>query len=228
MADPKPTAEQIERARQWLESDAVLVECEHDERIDVEGVPESPVRCPACVAAHVAAEVARDREQRPVCTHGWRGGAPKDAKVIRDPCPTCGGQTFIGDGGGLTCANIPCREPAITEGWKLREKEAVARAVEPLEEAKNAAYSERNQLVALLASLYPSWLMRHPDSEEWEEDWRWMIGVQLPTGQATWHIHDSELSWFDHVDRRFVEWDGHSTEEKYERIRLLAQHREEK
>lgn len=91
--------------------------------------------------------------------------------------------------------------------------------------SRDQAYTERNHLVALLAALYPSWKTRHPEEDEsWEDDWRWIIGVQLPTGQATWHVHDSELHLFDHVERRDVAWDGHSTEEKYERIAALTRH----
>ena len=92
-----------------------------------------------------------------------------------------------------------------------------------LQQAKTGAYRERNRLVALLASLYPSCLQRHPEEDtEWEDDWRWIVVVELPTGQATWHIQDSELEEFGHVSRdRRVEWDGHTHEEKYRRLRQL-------
>jgi len=44
-----------------------------------------------------------------------------------------------------------------------------------------------------------------------------------PTGQMTWHIHDSELPMFDHLGRASVNtWDGHTTEEKYERLAELT------
>lgn len=90
-----------------------------------------------------------------------------------------------------------------------------------LEAAKNAAYSERNQLVALLSKVFPASLERHPeDDKDWEDDWRWIVFINLPSGQATWHIHDSELSLFDHLPREQGQrWDGHSTEQKYERCR---------
>jgi hypothetical protein len=45
------------------------------------------------------------------------------------------------------------------------------------------------------------------------------VFIELSTGQATWHIHDSELVMFDHLPRfRGQKWDGHSTPEKYERL----------
>lgn len=87
----------------------------------------------------------------------------------------------------------------------------------------DAVYAERDRLVAVLSKLFPSFLARHPESDEsWEDDWRWIVYVELPTGQASWHIHDSELSWFDHLERREgLFWDGHTTEEKYARLSAL-------
>ncbi len=94
---------------------------------------------------------------------------------------------------------------------------------ENLDTRLNAVYKERNTLVALLSSILPSSLERHDESDEnWEDDWRWIVFVMLPGGkQASWHIHDSDLKMFSHVTRRdtkrFV-WDGHTTEEKYDRV----------
>ena len=102
---------------------------------------------------------------------------------------------------------------------------AASRAeVERERASKDGAYDERNRLVAVLAALYPSSLERHPDEDTtWENDWRWIVFVDLPTGQATWHIHDSHLPLFDHVPR-FAgrKWDGHNTEAKYKRIEAMA------
>lgn len=93
--------------------------------------------------------------------------------------------------------------------------------IEALEGQKNAAYKERDMLVCLLSKIFPAWLVRHPESDkEWEDDWRWIVFILLPTGQASWHIHDSELEWFKHLENRKQEWDwdGHTTEQKYERV----------
>lgn len=88
---------------------------------------------------------------------------------------------------------------------------------------KDAAYHERNQLVALLAALFPSSLERHPDEDtEWENDWRNIVYMDTPAGQLSWHLHDSELPLFDHVPRlQGRTWDGHTTEEKYGRVQAL-------
>lgn len=82
----------------------------------------------------------------------------------------------------------------------------------------NAVYHERNMLVAYLATSYPSHLARHAEQESWEEDWRWIVCVHTPTGQMTWHIHDSEYPLFRHLAPAPSHWDGHTTEEKYTRL----------
>jgi hypothetical protein len=94
-------------------------------------------------------------------------------------------------------------------------------ACDDLKKMKDSAYSERNKLVALLASRYPASLERHPEEDKsWEDDWRWIVFIRFPTGQATWHIHDSELPLFDFLPRNQGRmWDGHSTEQKYERVK---------
>ena len=90
--------------------------------------------------------------------------------------------------------------------------------------SKDSAYEERNRLVAFVASLYPASLERHPDEDtEWEDDWRWIVFIDLPSGQATWHIHDSQLGYFDHLPRnQGRKWDGHTTEQKYAALSSLA------
>lgn len=87
-----------------------------------------------------------------------------------------------------------------------------------LSESRDRGYSERDQLVALISKLYPAGLERH-EGDGWEDDWRWIVFIDLPTGQASWHIHDSELNLFQHLPRfQGRVWDGHTTEEKYRRI----------
>ena len=95
--------------------------------------------------------------------------------------------------------------------------------------ARDAAYAERDKLVCALSKLFPSSLERHPDTDTtWENDWRWIVFIDLPSGQATWHIHDSELGMFDHLPR-FTgrKWDGHTTPEKYERLAALTRQLDE-
>lgn len=94
--------------------------------------------------------------------------------------------------------------------------------IEELEKQKDGAYTERNALVAALSKVFPASLERHPDSEEWDDDWRWIVYIDLPTGQVSWHLHNSELSAFDHLLAfQGRSWDGHTTEEKYLRLERL-------
>ena len=88
--------------------------------------------------------------------------------------------------------------------------------------AKNNAYSERNKLVAALTKIYEfeSSIEDHElkEGEQWDEDWRKVVYINLPSGQASWHIHRSEEPMFAHLQSKGVKWDGHTTEEKYQRL----------
>lgn len=88
--------------------------------------------------------------------------------------------------------------------------------------AKDAAYMERNQCVAALARVAvaqgcDAYLARH-EGGEWDDDWRTIVFIELPTGQVSWHIHDNEREAFRFLPRRPAAWDGHSTECKYGRL----------
>lgn len=137
---------------------------------------------------------------------------------------TCGGdpsQHVYGNTPRMTAVADTNR---VIHNLAARIRAEAERETERERASKNGAYDERNRLVAVLASLFPSSLERHPDEDAtWENDWRWIVFVDLPTGQATWHIHDSHLPLFDHVPR-FVgrKWDGHNTEAKYKRIEAMT------
>jgi hypothetical protein len=92
--------------------------------------------------------------------------------------------------------------------------------LDDLRAQKDAAYAERDHLVAALSKQFEAHLCRH-DGADWEDDWRNIVCIHLPTGQATWHIHDSELPLFHHLATAEAHWDGHSTAEKYERLDQL-------
>ena len=86
---------------------------------------------------------------------------------------------------------------------------------------RDAVYRERDQVVAALSKVFPSHLARHEG--EWDDEWRNIVCIHLPAGQARWHIHDAELPLVAHL--KVIEpddWDGHSTREKYNRLHDLA------
>lgn len=103
-------------------------------------------------------------------------------------------------------------------------KDALEGRVAGLEAEKDGAYSERDKLVSVLSKVYPASLERHqPENDNWENDWRWVVFVDTPTGQVSWHIHDSELPMFSHLRRNAGRvWDGHTTDEKYNRLARIT------
>ena len=86
---------------------------------------------------------------------------------------------------------------------------------------KDGAYRERNMLVALLAACCPSGI-KETAIPGWHEEWHGCVYIDLPTGQASWHYHDSQADLFAHLPAYDGEYDGHTTEQKYQRIAELA------
>ena len=84
------------------------------------------------------------------------------------------------------------------------------------------AYTERNRLVAFLARLYPSGLKK-TDIEGWDPEWHNCVFIDTPFGQMSWHYHDDDAHLFSGLPPYQGEWDGHSTEEKYRRLKLLQE-----
>lgn len=84
-----------------------------------------------------------------------------------------------------------------------------------------AVYTERNRLVAALARLFPSGVAR-TSIPGWDITWEQCVYVDLPTGQVSWHFHDSEAYLFEGLPPYAKPWDGHSTEEKYNRLAALT------
>lgn len=93
--------------------------------------------------------------------------------------------------------------------------------LEQMRERKDAAYLERNQVVAALAKCFPSGVARTA-IEGWSEDWHGCVYIDLPTGQASWHFHDSHAYLFDSLPPYTGTWDGHDTPEKYARLAKLG------
>ena len=83
---------------------------------------------------------------------------------------------------------------------------------------RNGLYGERNALVAALSKRFPAHLMIDPTAEG---PWATLVCIHLPTGTATWHIAAWNLSLFAHLAYAPYHWDGHTTDEKYERLSAL-------
>ena len=95
--------------------------------------------------------------------------------------------------------------------------------IEKLEKARDGAYTERNRLVAFIASIYPSGVKKTA-IPGWDEAWHNCVYIDLSVGQASWHYHNDEAHLFAHFPPYESEWDGHTTEEKYERLSLATNH----
>lgn len=104
-----------------------------------------------------------------------------------------------------------------------RIMEAVG-ALEQMRAAKETAYRERNLCVAAIARFAVAQGLvagfgKHDETDTtWEADWRHIVFIDLPTGQVSWHIHDSEVSHFGFLGAYDGKYDGHSTPEKYRRL----------
>jgi len=96
----------------------------------------------------------------------------------------------------------------------------IAKVRAEMEARKDAAYLERNQVVAALAKCFPSGVARTA-IEGWSEDWHGCVYIDLPTGQASWHFHDSQAYLFEGLPPYTGKWDGHDTPEKYRRLAAL-------
>jgi len=85
------------------------------------------------------------------------------------------------------------------------------------------AYRERNQLVTLLANmaLARGWKAGRRWDRSQEVGWENVVVIDLPTGQVSWHIgvHDGPVCQFETLPAYDGEWDGHTTDEKWERVR---------
>lgn len=102
---------------------------------------------------------------------------------------------------------------------ELLELENAIKADQELwQERLDAVYEERDRLVALISSLYPSYIAIDEDSEDGFKN---VVYIETPEGQLSWHITDKEVPLFSHLVVKDNNWDGHTTEEKYERIENL-------
>lgn len=108
---------------------------------------------------------------------------------------------------------------------KLKKDLSIANEIANLTDQKNLAYSERNKLLAAYAKLLYACginvgigLHELKEGETWDADWMHIVFIDLPTGQVSFHIHDSELAYFQGLPQYQGVYDGHSTQEKWARV----------
>jgi hypothetical protein len=108
--------------------------------------------------------------------------------------------------------------PAPVEPVSLSDEQI---GLEEMRLRKDAAYEERNKVVAALARLFPSGIAKTA-IEGWSEDWHGCVYIDLPTGQVSWHFHNSQAHLFDGLPAYTKPWDGHDTPEKYRRLAAVS------
>ncbi|MEU2443531.1 hypothetical protein ABZ588_08425 [Streptomyces althioticus] len=94
------------------------------------------------------------------------------------------------------------------------------------EAERDGAYRERARLVALVAGGLAEQVVVAPASDVDEPGWQ-ILYATLHGRQCSWHFspQDADLiEYFDHVpaDDPRAQWDGHTTEAKYQHIDYLA------
>jgi hypothetical protein len=82
---------------------------------------------------------------------------------------------------------------------------------------KDEAYRQRNHLVAALAHIYPSGI-RRSNIEGWSPDWHGCVYIDLPSGQISYHYHDSHAHLFADLPPYIEDWDGHDKETVHQRL----------
>lgn len=128
---------------------------------------------------------------------------------------------------------VPCAEcnQVLVDSQELAELRALAAQVVPLDtaiqqlqEQKDGAYLERNRCVAALARMAIALGQRAGRAKTaidgWDPAWHGCIYIDLPTGQVSWHYHESQSGLFTGLPEYAGRWDGHDTPTKY--VRLAA------
>lgn len=123
-----------------------------------------------------------------------------------------------------------CPTP-LTHNWGCGCPSDEAPAADRLERAERAeaerdgAYRERARLLAWIATGLPSAITPARDVDE--DGWWLLFVYPHPDAQLSWHIAPEDVALFAHVDHvgpedSRVQWDGHNTDEKHERIEWLT------
>lgn len=85
---------------------------------------------------------------------------------------------------------------------------------------KDEAYRQRNHLVAALARLFPSGIAR-TNISGWSPDWHGCCFIDLPSGQISYHYHDSHAHLFEGLPPYTKVWDGHDKEAVHARLAAI-------
>lgn len=91
-----------------------------------------------------------------------------------------------------------------------------------LRASKDGAYEERTRCAAMAARMALAMGLRagiaRTAIEGWDPAWHGCLYIDLPTGQVSWHYHESQAALFEGLPSYVEGWDGHDTPEKYRRV----------
>lgn len=86
---------------------------------------------------------------------------------------------------------------------------AVCAERDSLKSKVNAAYTERMQVVLMLAKMSGcKYGVGKDDNESWEDEWRNVVYIDLPQGQVSWHIAPHDMHLFEGFPTYEGKWDG--------------------
>ncbi|MBD1995310.1 hypothetical protein H6G00_01525 [Leptolyngbya sp. FACHB-541] len=113
-------------------------------------------------------------------------------------------------------AGYPTQEELAQTLQPFLEKQAAEKA--ELEARIEQLHWERNCCISLIAQMAECLkltigLGADPKEPEWP-----VVFLELPSGQVSWHVPMSEIDNFSFLGAYFYGWDGHTTEEKYDRV----------
>lgn len=92
---------------------------------------------------------------------------------------------------------------------------------------KNGAYTERNKVVVAMLAMASKFVpdcvvycsLHDENDKNWDSDWRNIIIMEYKDNQYSWHVHDNDSYLLDGFPfREKYEWDGHTTEVKYDKL----------
>lgn len=131
----------------------------------------------------------------------------------------------VGSNPARRSAVCPCyiHSDCADGGREVTNVQELQAEVDRLRERKDEAFSERNRVVAAFAAaciaLGYAAVVTETHIPGWSLDWNGCVYIQGPTGQVSWHFHDSQRDFFKDLPHVAAhEWDGHTTEMKYERL----------
>lgn len=118
--------------------------------------------------------------------------------------------------------NVQARIAKFVDGAHVALEQRVSR----VEAERDDVYRERAHLVALIAGGLAEQAVIVPATDVDEPGWQ-ILYATLHGRQCSWHIAPGDAAlfeYFDHVpaDDSRAQWDGHTTEAKYDHIDYLA------